>query len=436
MRRLAVAALVVWQALAAAGPAFAGDDGWCATQCAALFGPKPKEPSCQRYELVYSIENGRSVEKKRFIQSCMEQYYAWSDRVDRRQAAVDTLETPEACRDWCRRVMALRKDAPFALPADRMEIWEILRDADVCALDRAALEDLALVDVSASCAGMVLVPEGDFQMGCNPAQAHADKWCLYLEEELGLPCPRQAGKCDPSETPSRTVTLSPYFIDRSEVTVAAFTPCVQAGACSEPPTNASLRFYNYAGLSRDLHPVNGVTWEQAFDFCSWQGKRLCTEAEWEKAARGPDGRTYPWGDTPPNETLAVMDSTTDRTDESLPWPLVSTTAQVCSREAGNSPYGLCDMAGNVWEWVADWYSPTAYASQPSADPRGPNTGTLKAIKGGRYNHVGFSVRSSIRGFFPPDQRFVYLGFRCCADAAFAPLPPHPRVPPSRDLIRP
>jgi len=407
-------------AVLSATPAFADPPAWCRIQCDRLYNEKPSEPDCDRYDVVYTVENGKSVEKKRFIQSCMERYFAWSDLVDRREGAAAALGDESGCLDWCTRLSEIRGDSPYALSPRKMEIWNVLADADVCGLTPEVLEDLALLEVSAVCSGMVLVPDGEFQMGCTTATPKPGKWCSFSEEELGIPCVKMPGKCELAEMPARQVTLGPYFIDRHEVTVSAYSQCVEAGVCRRPPDFTRQRFYNYGGTKRDLHPVNGVDWTDASEFCGWQGKRLCTEAEWEKGARGPDGRLYPWGDSEPTSDMAVIDLTTDRTDESLPWPLVSTTRQVCSREAGNSPYGLCDMAGNVWEWVADWYDPAYYSSAPRVDPKGPPEGTWRVIKGGRYHHVGFSVRSSIRGYFPPDERFAYLGFRCCADANYRP----------------
>jgi len=194
-------------------------------------------------------------------------------------------------------------------------------------------------------AGMVLVPDGSFHMGCAPSDS----------------------TCHDDEAPRHKVVISAFYIDATEVTVAAYRSCTSAGHCSPPGTFEQC---NWDQSSRTNHPINCVSWHQADSYCRWAGKRLPTEAEWEKAARGTDDRIYPWGNQPPTCQLAIMDEDGDGCGRESTWP-------VGTREAGKSPYGALDMTGNVWEWVNDRYRDDAYATHGSHDPTGPAEGTAR-----------------------------------------------------------
>ncbi len=191
----------------------------------------------------------------------------------------------------------------------------------------------------------------------------------------------------------KQVSLPAFKIDKTEVRVAAYAKCVQSGKCSSPGTG---QYCNWGKSDQNDHPINCVNWNDAKAYCEWAAKRLPTEQEWEKAARGTDGRTYPWGEQEPTCDRVIMDLDTDFGNENEgcgkngTWP-------VCSKTAGNSPYGLCDMAGNVWEWTADWYT----------------VNSTRVLRGGSWNFVDSSpFRAAGRLDDNPAGRFSGFGFRC------------------------
>jgi formylglycine-generating enzyme required for sulfatase activity len=230
---------------------------------------------------------------------------------------------------------------------------------------------------------MVAVPAGPFMMGCNERVDRA---------------------CDADERPYHAVSLGAFAVDRTEVTQAAWARCLRAGACTAPTANFDPR-------ALPDYPVTNVGWEQARAYCAWTGKRLPTEAEWEKAARGPDGRIYPWGDALPDCAFATLDI------------CGFVTEPVGTHRRGASPYGAYDLAGNVVEWVADLYDASYYAHSPPHDPRGPEPA---AFGGGPTDHVrrggdlairAATVRASNRTGVYPAPAYFNLGFRCAAARA-------------------
>ena len=225
---------------------------------------------------------------------------------------------------------------------------------------------------------MRLVPAGEFAMGSEGG--------------------------DTDERPVHTVDLDTYYIDKYEVTNAFYKACVDAGVCQSPQNTSSFTLYDlYGNPDYDNYPVMFMSWNMAKTYCEWRGAQLPTEAQWEKAARGTDGRTYPWGEE--------IDQTFAHYDQSAGIP-----AAVGSYERGKSPYGVYDMAGNVWEWVGDWYSQTFYANSPTSNPSGPGSGQTRVLRGGTWYYGKERVRTFSRDSYNPIEVLDSFGFRCAKDA--------------------
>jgi eukaryotic-like serine/threonine-protein kinase len=218
-----------------------------------------------------------------------------------------------------------------------------------------------------------------------------------------FPMGSEAGYSD--ERPVHTVDLPAFWVDQTEVTNGKYALCVDAGVCARPSRKSSnLIDIYFDGEAYADYPVLFVTWQNAVDYCTWAGRRLPTEAEWEKAARGTDGREYPWGSSQPDDTLANFSYKIDDIVRTGSFPV------------GASPYGALDMAGNVFEWTADWYGEDYYASSPAVDPTGPETGIHRSIRGGSWTSNAMGVRSAHRYIQMPDEPEFDLGFRCVMDA--------------------
>ena len=260
--------------------------------------------------------------------------------------------------------------------------------------------------------------------------------------------------------PAHTVYLDSFWIDKNEITNRFYLRCVEAGGCTPPNKNALpasqakisepnnrndpqtlFIAQNWQETKYSVHPVVNVTWEQASDYCKWAGGRLPTEAEWEKAARGTDGRPYPWGEVDP---YIVFRSRGDHNLVATPTPYFihsqntvtegpqqapygsyiayfqlnylsrdDTSEKVGSYPEGASPYGALDMAGNVWEYVSDWYDKTFYAHSPAKNPLGPETGYFHIVRGGSWWSDGTTIHTYDRVNTTANGVGVLtVGFRC------------------------
>lgn len=242
----------------------------------------------------------------------------------------------------------------------------------------------------------VYIPGGNFQMGGFDGDAQKD------------------------EHPTHQVSISPFWMDKLEVTNGMYQLCVLAGSCKSPSEiKSATRDSYFANKDFTDYPVIFVSWQDANDYCKWAGRRLPTEAEWELAARGSaDFRRYPWGDQSPDNSLANFDNQ------------ARDTMRVGSFPKGASPFGVLDMSGNVWEWVSDFYGAEYYNQSGAQDPTGPNTGSIaknRVIRGGSWTDNFKEVRVSNRGYAKtPDlsadskseaykgERNNRTGFRCVA----------------------
>jgi formylglycine-generating enzyme len=309
-----------------------------------------------------------------------------------------------------------RKRCPQGLISRRV-LWAVLGLGLACAAGAATGQERIIK--GADGAEMVLVPTGPFAMGSAPTDI-----ARGVDECRKRAKPENELKCEGwfrSEGPQHTVVLDGFYIDRHEVTSAQFEKFVAATGYRttaeqdghgwvhrerdgtwrwEKIEGASWRSPGGPGTSASpTHPVVQVSWYDADAYCRWTGERLPTEAEWEKAARGTDGRRYPWG----NEWDAARANA---------HRVAKGTSPVGSHPSGGSPYDIHDMAGNVWEWTADWYGADYYRTSPERNPAGPSSGKHRVLRGGSWINLPFFLGVAHRLNEPPQSRGMNVGFRC------------------------
>ena len=243
---------------------------------------------------------------------------------------------------------------------------------------------------------MVLIPEGVFTMGYK----------INNKNEWG----------DTDEEPVHKVFLKSYYIDRLEVSASQFSNFLNLNL-----KKASLYFQTGSGVTikkvgrlyspragLNNYPANRVSWYGADAYCRWVNKRLPTEAEWEKSARGIDGRIFPWGDEfPTNDRVTFR-----RKFNKIGFKVLE---MVDSMPNGRSPYGVHHMAGNAWEWVSDWYEDIYYEKSPFENPKGPDSGVSKVLRGGNWYYKAYYMRTTYRFNEKPGVFKNWQGFRCAKD---------------------
>lgn len=238
-------------------------------------------------------------------------------------------------------------------------------------------------------APMILIPAGPFTMGSND----------------GLP----------NERPEHSVTLDAYYIDQFEVTAGRYQQFIESAKRDLPPT-----WDDEAAQTMSNLPAVGMSWTDAAAYCKWAGRRLPTEAEWEKAARGTDGRRYPWGHMQPFVDIANYNRGVWVSDAITLVPVNSGLEGMSVRhglkQGGKSPYGLFHMAGNAAEWVADWYDREYYQKSPEKNPMGPSQGEKRVLRGGSWADLPAALRVTARFSAEPDYEDRTMGFRCAMTA--------------------
>ena len=249
---------------------------------------------------------------------------------------------------------------------------------------------------------MLRVPASEFVMGSTSAEV-VDATVLCEREPLASSCDERSFA---DESLAHRVRLSGYFMDRREVTVSEFDACVRVGRCKAPPFERGARRFKQPNF-----PVTLVTWQDAQAFCAFRGARLPTEAEFERAARGPTGRRFPWGQLPNTRLANHGRLGIDLTDDVDGF---AELAPVGSFNAGRTPDGFLDLAGNAAEWVQDRYA-TQYPDADQVDPQGPDatqaTGA-RVVRGGSYDSPMAWLRGATRGAYLPNERRPSIGFRC------------------------
>ncbi len=227
---------------------------------------------------------------------------------------------------------------------------------------------------------LIRIPEGEFVMGSHAGQE--------------------------DERPAHHVYLDAFYIDKYEVTVERYVTFM-----NEQKPERPFKWREATKGNQSRKPVIGIDWYDAKEYCEWSGRRLPSEAEWERAARGTDQRTYPWGEGTPTRAHTNAGQRT--------WNGYDSLTAVGSHAPGHSPDGVADLSGNVWEWIADRYDQRYYETSPPRNPLGPATGPLRVLRGGAWNNDEATIRAANRAAYAPSARRNDVGFRCAMNGATA-----------------
>jgi formylglycine-generating enzyme len=342
-------------------------------------------------------------------------YYEWHADMLPLTAARDSVWIAvEASADggatWDLPVISVAGDIGHVSAGGSHIAWYMGADISATLFDVCSIRVLLSADPSVpSGHDMILVPDGEFSMGTNEG--------------------------DRQEGPVHVVSLAAYWIDRYETTNRAFQRFVQSTSrqtlAEQEGRSVIYRDGGYhtiegaswwrpSGPESELtgrldHPVVQVAWDDASAYCQWVGKRLPTEAEWERAARGTDQRTYPWGEAGSHSPTAMANAGAESCCHESAHDGYRNTAPVGSFPLGVSPVGALDMAGNAWEWTGDHFHGYFYAESPPYNPTGPVSGDERVLRGGSWISYPFMLRAAYRGHHTPETRHNYSGFRCARD---------------------
>ena len=278
-------------------------------------------------------------------------------------------------RNWSRACLVAL--IMFLLPFARVALCSTSAEAQTRIPDNTPSQDRHPMErIGKDGAPLIRIPEGEFVMGSHAGQE--------------------------DERPAHPVYLDAFYIDKYEVTVERYAAFLTAQKPERP-----FKWREATNGAQGRKPVIGIDWYDAKEYCEWSGRRLPSEAEWEKAARGAEPRNYPWGDEPPTRAHANAGQRT--------WNGYDTLTTVGRHIRGTSPYGVDDLAGNVWEWIADRYDQRYYETSPPRNPLGPSTGPLRVLRGGAWNNDAATIRAANRAAYAPSARRNDVGFRCAMD---------------------
>jgi formylglycine-generating enzyme len=336
---------------------------------------KDKAKRDEQYKREQQDKAKRDKQYKREQQDKEKVKKVWAAKLEEMKKAYNDVKAIEA-RDidpnikvtsWQRFIDSFKKDNPYTHEDDNMR-QEARKQLDYWSKQPSATANSSTI-MGKDGAPMVLIPAGDFQMGSNRD----------------------------NEKPIHTVYLDAFYIDVYEVTKAQYRKFIDATEHKAPA------YWNDKDYNAPDQPVVGVSWNDVVAYCQWAGKRLPTEAEWEKAARGGlVGKRYPWGDT-----ITHNDANYSGTGGKDMWDGKSPVGSFAP-----NGYGLYDMIGNVWEWCADWYDDNYYANSPKSNPTGPSSGLTRVLRGGSWNYHGLALRVSHRSYNAPPNMSSNVGFRC------------------------